>query len=204
MSNQPVQSASKKTVWKGSPTRWMLIKQFFIFITMSILGIIALFTYFNKPIIDSFELLVSFQKLIGSFGSIPIYGIWIGVGISFLILVIKLLQLRFENYQITEDRLSFNVGILTRSYDETLLFRIVDTTVELPILLRILGCGHIIVYSNDPSEETSGIKSSFATPDGRKGVYLSGIRQPHKVKEILDSYIDKERRKVGIRASEFM
>jgi hypothetical protein len=199
MSNQSGQNEPKKTVWRASPTKWMLFKHISIFLIMSMLGIIALFTYLNKPVNADFEQLIYIQKFIASFGNIRI-----GLSVSLLILMAKLLKLRFENYELTEDRLCFNVGILTRSYDETMLFRIVDTTVELPILLRILGRGHIIVYSNDPSEESSGVKSSFATPDGRKGVYLSGIKSPKKIKKVIDSLVEKERRKFGIRASEFM
>lgn len=196
-------TSSVSSLWRGSPSRWMLFNMVVIWSIVAFLGSVATFSYFGIVISEQIDWLQKTQVFFAK-NPLVIYGLWGLSGYTSLILLVKYTKLTFENYEITEDRLKFSVGILTRSYDETMLFRIVDSTVELPILLRILGRGHVIIYSNDPSEESGGLNASFNTPDGRKGVYLSAIKDPHKVKSILDEYVEKARQRRGVRGAEMM
>lgn len=109
-----------------------------------------------------------------------------------------------ENYKITETKLCYYTGVFSRDLNETLLFRVIDISVEMPFLLRIIGRGHVVLFSNDPSLETSGIKSSIQTPDGRKGVYLTAIKNPSQVKELIASQVDIQRRKNFTRGTEIL
>jgi len=201
--NKPSSSQSKKTLWKSTPSRWLLFNQFIVCALFTPIAIFALFPYFNIEFLFSSDITDKFYSFLAN-NKYFIIGLWGLALFSITVFFAKYLSIRFENYILTERSLDFNVGVLSRSYDQTLLFRIVDITVELPILLRILGRGHVIIYSNDPSDESSGINGSIKSPDGRKGVYLSGIKNPREVKELIFKQVEEARNNSGMNVSELM
>lgn len=191
------------TVWQSSPSRWLLFSRFFICLLLIPVVLLAALSQLNVVISSEAKLLLQTQVFLYNH-SLACYGIYAFSALMYLKLIMDYLKLRFENYEVTPKKLLFSTGILNRDIDETLLFRIIDISVELPLLLRILNRGHLVIFSNDPSLEASGIKPSFQTPDGRKGVYLAAIKDPVKVKELLSKHVDRERSKHSTRSTEIL
>lgn len=194
----------KSPIWEASPTRWLLFPSFIVLTLAIFASIVGTCSYFGKflpfaentPLHD-IQVFISKNEIIA-------YGIWAITAFVAIGTFVKYLKIRFENYALSEDKIKYSMGILNRNIDGTDLFRVVDVGVELPIFLRIIGRGHVVVYSNDPSLESSGVKASVQTPDGRKGVYLAGIKKPMEIKDKIDRYVTIERDKRGIRSTEFM
>lgn len=196
-------SRAVSVLWKGSPSKWLLFWPVTIWLFVLFLFAVATSSYFDMLLTAHIEWMYQMQVFFKG-QVMATYGVWALSAFVTLTLLIKYLKLALENYELTEDRLKFKTGILTRNYDETLLFRVVDSTIELPFFLRMVGRGNIIIYSNDPSGESGGINQSFATPDGRKGVYLSAVKDPHHIKALLDENIEQSRRRRGVRGTELM
>lgn len=194
---------TNKPIWQARPSAWMLTRVITLFIFLISLSVIALFSQMNTIISLSFEPLLGLQTILYKHPFIC-YAIYLTTAFFSLKLLIDFLKLKFESYVITPKKLIYTTGVLNQDINQTLLFRIVDLSVERPILLRLLGRGHLILYSNDPSLESSGIKPSIQTPDGRKGVYLAAIKDPLKVKMLISQHVDKEREKRLMRSTELL
>ena len=80
------------------------------------------------------------------------------------------------------------VGFLSTTIDEINLYRIKDISLHQTLGDKIFGTGTITLYSND----------------SRSPVYdLKHIKNPFKVRDILSSYIEEQRRARGVRVAEF-
>lgn len=73
---------------------------------------------------------------------IPIpYGIWIWI------------KTRSEIYEVTTQRIKLHTGILNKKTEDIELYRVKDTTLEEPALLRFYGAGNIIVETHDMTSQ---------------------------------------------------
>ena len=80
------------------------------------------------------------------------------------------------------------VGLLSTTIDEITLYRIKDLSLHQTLGDKIFGTGTITVYSND----------------ARQPVYnLKHIKNPFKVRDMLASYVEEQRRATGVRVAEF-
>ena len=91
-------------------------------------------------------------------------------------------------YEITSQRIRLQRGIFTKRTDELELYRVKDTTLVEPFLLRMLGKGHIEIATFDPS-----------TPD----LTLHAISNARNVRENLRKYTEECRERKGVRLTEF-
>ncbi|MBQ8296426.1 MAG: PH domain-containing protein [Ruminococcus sp.] len=99
------------------------------------------------------------------------------------------LPLSFTRYYLTETKFITRTGIFSVDEDEIDLYKITDKKVCFPFWQRLVGCGSIIIYSKDtdtPSKEVHCIK------------------QPRKVSELIDQYLNVMRDKYGIRGRDLM
>jgi len=203
MENRTPINPDSDVIWQSKPSKWLLAKPIALTGIGMVMSIIAALSMKNIPLNTSWEYLTQAQSLVYN---TPIIGYAIMAATVLLIMhtLIRYLKILFENYSFTSKKLLYATGVLNRDIDDTLLFRIIDIGVEMPFFLRIIGRGHVVVYSNDPSTESSGIKPSFQTPDGRKGVYLTAIKDPMSVKHKLSHYIDAERDKRFTKSTELL
>jgi uncharacterized membrane protein YdbT with pleckstrin-like domain len=88
---------------------------------------------------------------IGALAGVPFTG-----GLSAAALVIPLFMgllrwwmTRTTVYELTTQRLKIYHGILTRRLDEVELYRVKDYVLEQPLLLRLLGLGHVTLVTSD-------------------------------------------------------
>lgn len=84
----------------------------------------------------------------------------------------------FTVYELTNDRLFIESGLLTTSYDEIRLYRILDVTLERNLIQKIFGLGTIKCCSSDSTMKDFCIKN---------------IKNSKNVIEILSKQIESER-----------
>lgn len=97
--------------------------------------------------------------------------------------------LRTKNtiYELTNQRLRITTGTLSRRVDEIELYRVKDSTVVEPFMLRSQGLGNVVVISSDMS-----------TP----GVVLLAISNPRAVREKLRTAVESRRDQKRVRVAE--
>ncbi len=99
------------------------------------------------------------------------------------------MPLSFTRYQLNEDKLLLNTGLLSLHEEEVLLYRIQDISMRQSLSERLFGVGTICVSSTD-----------VTVPH----LDLVHVKNPRKVKEVLSKCVEKSRRKNGIRSTELM
>jgi hypothetical protein len=190
-------------VWEASPSKWLLASRLAITFFLLLASIVSAYSYHGEKMPYSSGAFLELQIFLAQ--NLPVnYVIWAATAFVFFTTAFMYIRLLCETYTITKEKLDYRTGVFNRDVDETKLFRVVDISVEIPFLLRLIGRGHIILFSNDPSLESSGIKRSFQTPDGRKGVYLTAIKNPMEVKEIIAEQVELQRTKYTTRSTEML
>lgn len=66
---------------------------------------------------------------------------------------------RTTKYELTTQRLRKSSGILHRTVEDLELYRVKDYSLELPLLLRMLGLGHIRLVTSDATTPTVDIRA---------------------------------------------
>lgn len=99
------------------------------------------------------------------------------------------LPFTFTTYTLTDKILLVRQGFLNTVEDEIRLHRVIDLTVKRSLWQRIIGCGTLIVNSNDASTPILEIKN---------------IRHVDEFRAFLSDNVDKERRRNGVRSAEMI
>ena len=99
------------------------------------------------------------------------------------------LPLSFTKYELTEQKLIINTGVLNVKEEEVRLYRFVDITLHQSLGQRILGVGNLHCMTTDRSSGDFTIEL---------------IRKPKKVKELLSDAIEAERERKRVSVREFM
>ena len=63
------------------------------------------------------------------------------------------LKTKFTKYQLTNERLIFTRGVLSKSTDQFELYRVRDYRFEQPFVLRVFGLGNIYLIGTDVTDE---------------------------------------------------
>lgn len=95
----------------------------------------------------------------------------------------------FTIYELTNDRLFIESGLLTTSYNEVRLYRILDVTLKRSLIQKIFGLGTIQCCSSDSTMNDFCIKN---------------IKNSNNVIEILSKQIESERNSHRIMAREII
>lgn len=103
------------------------------------------------------------------------------------------LPLTFTRYEIVEKpgewiKLFSHIGLLSTISEETYFYRIDDLQVYQSLFDKMFGVGTITVYCGNASNDT---------------MILQKIKHPYKVRDMIASLVEKERREKGMRYSEF-
>ncbi|MBQ9269849.1 MAG: PH domain-containing protein [Oscillospiraceae bacterium] len=86
------------------------------------------------------------------------------------------LPLSFTRYALSEDRLFLEKGLLNTKYDEILLYRVRDISLNITLGQRLFGVGTITVQSSDKSLPVLELKN---------------IKRPREVKELLHQTVEE-------------
>jgi len=58
---------------------------------------------------------------------------------------------RMTEYELTSQRLVLSSGVFNRRTEEIELYRVRDTSLDEPLLLRLFGAGNVVVFATDSS-----------------------------------------------------
>lgn len=98
------------------------------------------------------------------------------------------MPLSFTTYSVSEDRLFRESGLLNRTYEEVLLYRIRDISLKRSLGQMILGVGTIIIHSSDKSSGTLEIEN---------------VKSPKQVKELIHQLVEESKTRRRFRFGEF-
>lgn len=68
-------------------------------------------------------------------------------------------------YTLTADKLLLSKGLLTSTYDETRLFRVLDVTLTRSFGQKLFGTGTIIIKTSEETLVLQSVKNSFTVKD---------------------------------------
>ena len=101
----------------------------------------------------------------------------------------RYLQTRFTRFEITSERIRVTTGVLSRRMEELELYRVKDTSVSEPFLLRVLfHQGHLVLRTSDASNPVLVIPA------------VAGVQQ---LREELRGCVEKIRGAKGVREVDF-
>ncbi len=115
---------------------------------------------------------------------LPALGLFL---LPLLIFLFKWISLKFLTYEITTERIKVTKGILSRRTDELELYRVKDTSLIEPFMLRMFGVGNIQAITND---------------SGTPQLELKGIADAKNIREKLRESIEECRVRKGARVME--
>jgi len=101
--------------------------------------------------------------------------------------LIKWIQLRSRQYELTTQRIRIRQGVFSKRTDELELYRVTDTTILEPFWQRLFGVGNIVLTTNDTSTPTLTLE---AVPDA------------HPIREKLRVAIEQCRDRKRVRLAE--
>ncbi|MFN4243133.1 MAG: PH domain-containing protein [Tepidisphaerales bacterium] len=90
---------------------------------------------------------------------------------------------RTQNYRITNYRIDFERGLLTRRIDTLELWHVDDIKFRQSLLERVMGIGTLVVYSGDDS-----------TPE----LHIPGLNEPRKMFDLLKQRVISVKRQRGV------
>lgn len=99
------------------------------------------------------------------------------------------LPISFTKYSLSIERIFVTKGLLKTTYEQTMLYRVVDVKCSISLWQRFFGVGTVTVISNDKSG-----------PE----VVLQNIQNPIHVKEVVHYLVEAIRLKKDIKPTEFL
>jgi uncharacterized membrane protein YdbT with pleckstrin-like domain len=112
----------------------------------------------------------------------------IGAGIVVVYLIVVAALIRTQVFEVTNERVRWRRGIVTKRTDEIELYRVMDASLVEPFILRIGGAGNIEIRSADAT-----------TPS----LTLPAVKGAAELREKLRVSIENCRTKKGVRVTEF-
>lgn len=130
--------ASEQMIWQGSPSQWLGVRTYLLS-ALGLAVIVALQAGLqvaapadwaaSKPVISLVLLAVA---------AVPV-----------LAALKTYLDIRFTRYVVTSERLRTTKGIFSRRTDDIELYRVDDTFLDEPFLLRLVGRGNVVLVTSD-------------------------------------------------------
>jgi uncharacterized membrane protein YdbT with pleckstrin-like domain len=94
---------------------------------------------------------------------------------------------RLTEYELTSQRLVFRSGIFNRKTEEIELYRVRDSSLDEPLLLRLFGAGNVVLYATDSSTPT---------------LVLQAVKQAEEVRQKLRAAVETARDQKRVRSLE--
>lgn len=98
------------------------------------------------------------------------------------------MPISFTVYSLSEDRLFRETGLLSRTYEEVLLYRVRDISLTRSLGQMIFGVGTITIHSSDKSSGTLEIEN---------------VKSPKQVKELIHQLVEESKTRRRFRFGEF-
>ncbi len=112
--------------------------------------------------------------------------VWLVVPL--FVMLARYLKTRFQWYEVTSERIRLTQGVFSKRMDEIELYRVKDTSIEQPFLLRLFGRSNLIIKTSDAST------GNFVIP---------AIPNAHELRESLRGCVEKTRERKGVREIDY-
>lgn len=168
----PLPSAVKESeVWSGSPSHIINLK--YHLITLGSLILIPPLWGAAFQLLQWSENTTLYLICISPWILTPLlYSLW------------KIIEIRCHHYILTTERLRHITGVFNKHTEEIELYRVRDTELSEPFLLRLVNAGNVIILSSDSSSPRFTIKA---------------IKQAHHFRELLRAQVENCRQQKGVR-----
>jgi uncharacterized membrane protein YdbT with pleckstrin-like domain len=168
----------ESTVWRGTPAPLAELPTYVLLALGALVltvGLVILRNGMPEPAVG--------ERGLGDVVPWLIAGVWLVCAVAALGLYVRS---RATRYQLTTERLRITVGLLSTVTEEIELRRVRDLSIVKPFLLRILGLGHVVLTTVDPSAPRVEIQA-VRDPDGLQST-IRGLVQKlyvrHGVREV--------------------
>lgn len=146
-------------MWSGTPSQWLNFGAYLVSAIVAAAFVTGAFVW-GKPVIAA------------------------GAALPVIYAFIKWLRVRTTLIEVTTERISIRMGAFSRRKWEMELYRVKDTTLVEPFLLRLVGRANIQIDSSDRT-----------TPSLR----LSGIRDAEALRQKIRASVERLRTARGVR-----
>jgi uncharacterized membrane protein YdbT with pleckstrin-like domain len=153
--------AGERTMWVGRPSQWL---NFGVYFLGTVLMAGGAFVAVARP--ETTQYAGGFMLLVGLF------------------LLWKWLVVRTTELTLTNQRLSVRQGVLSRRRHDLELYRIKDTALDEPLLLRMVSLANIEITSSDRSHPTFVVRA---------------VRDAEPLRQMMRSTVEKLREARGVR-----
>jgi uncharacterized membrane protein YdbT with pleckstrin-like domain len=126
--------SEETTIWTGSPSQWLNLGWF----GACLIGAAAFIA----------GAAIASQPILAAGAVIPV-----AYALS------KVLTVRTTRIEVTTERITTTVGIFSRHKWDIELYRVKDTTLHEPFLLRLVGRANILIISSDRSSPTVALRA---------------------------------------------
>lgn len=156
-------SDNEAVVYRGSPS--LMVKAGAVIVSVLLIaGFITAAVMLNQPLVA------------------------IGACVVALYLACVIIAVKQEAYEITNQRVRWRRGIMTKRTDELELYRVQDVTTIEPFSLRMVGAGNVRITSADSSTPVLELKA---------------VKDPQRLREHLRTHIEECRQRKGVRVTEY-
>ena len=93
---------------------------------------------------------------------------------------------RLTEYELTSQRLVFRSGVFNRKTEEIELYRVRDSSLDEPLLLRLFGAGNVVIYAADSSAPSLVLRAVQGAMDVRQKLRaaVETVREQKRVRTI--------------------
>ena len=152
-------SLEETTLWKGTTSQLTHIRAYLLWLLAALIIVVAGTTFMFPPLYSALF--------------IPGIGMWVRWQLT-----------KATVYELTTQRLRMTKGLFSKKLDELELYRVKDSTLDQPFLLRIIGAGNVKVLSSDAT-----------MPE----VTLVAVHRAYDVREKLRKAVEEERDRKRVR-----
>jgi len=110
------------------------------------------------------------------------------LGLGVIMFLVRYLETRFTKFEITNERVIQQNGVLSRRTNETELYRVKDIILDEPFFLRIFGLSNILIVTSD---RTSPL------------ILVNAIENGGIIRRELREAVELRRDKKGVREMDF-
>ncbi len=117
-------------------------------------------------------------------GTFVVCGLFVWLVVPVVVAAWRWLELACTRYTLTNERLNVATGVLSKRIDEVELYRVKDSRLEIPVLLRFFGRAHVVLTTSDRSH-----------PELR----LRAITDAEMLRNQIRGLVEKRRAEKGVR-----
>jgi hypothetical protein len=161
----------ERTIWEGTPANWTILGRYIRYF-FGIAGVTVVYLLVRSSVSSAFQ--IQLACMAGGFCVLLL----LAAGWDWLVL-------KSRKWELTTERFTYSVGVLSRRTENMELYRIKDLTLRKPFLLRLLGYGFVDLVSSDRTDPTL--------------VRIGAIRRPGDLYQMIRKYTERQRQRRGVR-----